>query len=183
MSSRLIAATVVVAATFVVPAVAQAEYSKDTRHENRVLRAKVVRLGGDPGRDIIRYGRRPGKDSSVREYFATLRRMVAPVVAAPVVQEAAAQTSSSVASAPVASVPSSGGGGCGDLPAYIVQRESGSLGMSARNGRYGGCAQVDDAHFGAGGACAGLAYIPCVNKLWDHGRGASNWPTAANPPR
>jgi hypothetical protein len=133
----------------------------------------------------------------VKRSDATLKRMLfvpkpAPVVkpmAAPVVRTSSYSSTTSTATTstyhapPVASAPAqaSSGGGCGDLPGYIVQRESGGN-PNARNGRYGGCAQVDDAHFSPGGACAGLGYIACVNKLWDHGRGAHNWPTAANPP-
>jgi|GEM_PF-5910255 len=79
------------------------------------------------------------------------------------------------------------GGGCGDLPGYIVQRESGGDPNAVNTGAPGsasyiGCAQVDSRHFGEWGTCVGLSYVACVNKLWDNGRGASNWPTAANPP-
>jgi hypothetical protein len=78
-------------------------------------------------------------------------------------------------------------GGCGDLPSYIVQRESGGDPNAVNptapgSASYTGCAQVDSRHFGEWGTCVGLSYVACVNKLWDNGRGASNWPTAANPP-
>jgi hypothetical protein len=119
---------------------------------------------------------------------AVLRRMLyvprpAPSAAPPSMRAATPAVGAPSASAPASAAPAavSSGGGCGDLPAYVVQRESGGD-PNARNGRYGGCAQIDDAHFAPGGACAGLSYVACVNKLWDGGRGASNWPTAANPP-
>jgi hypothetical protein len=172
------------ATTLLAPTPALAHDSGSVPHKDKYLRAKVYDLGASPGRDIVKYGVRSGKKATygqIRAYFNTMRRMIAPPPAP--VAAVAVPGNAPVAASTATSVPvSSGGGGCGDLPAYIVQRESGSQGMSARNGRYGGCAQVDDAHFAAGGTCSGLDYISCVNKLWDGGRGASNWPTAANPP-
>jgi hypothetical protein len=119
-----------------------------------------------------------GTRARVLASTATLRRMlyVPPPAPAPV-----AHTTTTTATA--AAVPTSGGGGCGDLPSYIVQRESGgNPNAVSPSGQYIGCAQVDRSHFNAGGACAGMGYIECVNHLWNGGAGSSNWPTAANPP-
>lgn len=154
-------------------------------HTNHYLRAKVIKLSkGDktaPGCDLVAGKCRGQKrnQQNVHRYFETMRGMIAPPPPEPVhtvYQAAPSAQTSSVA-------PVSSGGGCGDLPAYIVQRESGgNPNAVSPNGQYIGCAQVDRSHFNAGGSCAGLGYTECVNKLWDGGNGASNWPTAANPP-
>jgi hypothetical protein len=111
----------------------------------------------------------------------TLERML---FVTPAPSQRSAPTGSTASVAP-SSAPSSGG--CGDLPSYIVQRESGGDPNAVNptapgSASYIGCAQVDSRHFGEWGDCVGLSYVACVNKLWDNGRGVSNWPTAANPP-
>jgi hypothetical protein len=169
----------------VTPQLAKLAHSQRGRSYLR-LRARVVCTFNKrkPGAHIVFLGvgrhHRVPSPQRVNHSIQLFQRWLAPP---PVVATGGGGASGASASpsTPTGSAPPSGGG-CGDLPAYIVQRESGGN-PNARNGRYGGCAQVDDAHFAPGGACAGLGYITCVNKLWDGGRGASNWPTAANPPR
>lgn len=94
---------VIAALTITAPAEAKVihhNYSKKVRQENRQLRKKVIQLSGDKnaaGRDIITLGRRPGKDATVSEYFATLRRMAHPqpvVISAPVAVDSAPTNSS-----------------------------------------------------------------------------------------
>lgn len=119
----------------------------------------------------------------VEKSTATLRRML--YVPRPVTTGSAAPSAS--ASATTAASPQvgsgvvpadTGGGGCYGLPDYIVQRESGGD-PNARNGQYGGCAQVDDSHFSTD--CAGMSYGECVQELMRQGI-SKHWPTAANPP-
>jgi hypothetical protein len=158
-------------------AVVRSAYQREYLAHYNQLRA---RHGADaPGCNLLtnRYRNRcHGKATAakVKRSNVTLERMLyvpPPPPPAPAVKAALAQPAPNVAasSAPAnttappvaASAAPSGGGGCGDLPAYIVQRESGGD-PNASNGPYHGCGQVD----------MGLHY----------GRGAHNWPTAANPP-
>lgn len=62
------------------------------------------------------------------------------------------------------------------FPDWIIQRESGGN-PQARNSDGGayGCAQIMPEHYRSGGACVGLDYQACWARLWNGGRGASNW--------
>jgi hypothetical protein len=71
------------------PAPAAAHDSGSWKHKNNYLRAKVDKLGGSPGCDLVekkcrRIERVTGE--KVRRYFDTMRRMIVPVRAAPYVR-------------------------------------------------------------------------------------------------
>lgn len=83
-------------------------------------------------------------------------------------------------SSPVARTTPTVGGSCAAMkpagfPDAIILRESGGD-PNARNasGAFG-CAQIMPQHYRPGGACAGMDYAGCWQRLWNGGAGASNW--------
>lgn len=137
------------------------------------------KLGKDtPGRNIRRHGvktkrgSRPARDRDLARSIRTFRRWLAPPIA-PVMP------GDTTSANPVKA------GGAYAIPSYIVMRESGGdYGAYNATGCSGhgciGAYQLDAAHFGSGGACAGMSTGPagqdaCAAKLWDGGRGSSNW--------
>lgn len=62
------------------------------------------------------------------------------------------------------------------FPDSIIWRESrGDPNAVNSNGGASGCAQIMPFWFAPGGGCYGLAYDECWARMWNGGKGASNW--------
>jgi hypothetical protein len=188
---KVVFAALVMGATLVVTptAFAARHHSSIERQYLHAYREVVQRHGKQTaGRNLVRQGRRPGKDLTLRQSLATLRRMLyVPPLAPAHAAVAVAQTTAPAAPVQSAStyVPryqnTYAVTGHYAIPAYIVQRESGGdyNAVNPQSGAFGAY-QLLPGHFAPGGACAGLSKDPagqdaCAAKLWNGGAGSSNW--------
>lgn len=182
------------AAILLVPAAgASAHDAGSVDHRNKYLRSKSRAVTDNwmaPGRDIVRNGMSDGSKASkaeVDDYFATLRRMIAPPPAPKPVAVAAAPASTATASSAAPAASPSYSGGTDAIPSAIVQCESGGS-YTATNpsstaaGKY---QIIDSTWHGLGGpdypGTHDAAKAPpalqdqLAAKLWAGGAGAGNW--------
>lgn len=136
---HLILGCVLAAITLAAPAAASAHDKGTIQHKNKYLRAKVIHLHGKraPGRDIVRFGVRPGKAATtaqVHRYFNTLRAMLMPRPAATLVTTGRPY----VPPAGTASVRAGG-----TLSAIAQCESGGNPGAIGGGGRYRGKYQFD----------------------------------------
>lgn len=184
--------TVALIAVAVCAAGAPSAEAGKLRSQYRGLYEKVADTHGKraPGRNIVedgvrtRHGARNAKRSELKQSIGVFQlKLAPPPPAGPSSSTRSAPKSGSQSWASPSTASSSstaGGGSCGAIPGYIVQRESGGN-PNARNpsGAFG-CYQLMPEHFGSGGKCADLGtdqggQDECATRLWDGGRGSSNW--------
>lgn len=151
------------------------------RSKYRDVRTEVVKQHGKhaAGRNIVKdgvrtkHGDRYARRADLHKSIGVLQGLLEPAsstTTSPGLQSGASTPTSS---------PSSGG--CGAIPGYIVQRESGGDpgAVNSTSGAFG-CYQLLPSHFSAGGACDDLGrdqagQDACAGRLWNGGAGSSNW--------
>jgi hypothetical protein len=164
------------------PTAADAHDGGSLKHRDKYLRAQVIKVSNKraPGCDLVLHKCPKGTKTTVKEYFATLRRMAAPPPPRPVVVATSSTTSTH------APVVSNGGSGAtsyhptttatstptgGSSAERFVGCESGGswTAVNPSSGAYGRY-QILPSHWGAGGQCQGLGRDPggqteCANRI------------------
>lgn len=184
MMRRITVATIALA---VLAVGAPAAEAGKLRSQYRGLYEKVADTHGKraPGRNIVedgvrtKRGTRQATRADLKESIGVFQYRLAPP--SPATSSTSTAAPSSGLKSAASWTGSSSGGRCGNaIPGYIIQRESGGN-PNARNpsGAFG-CYQLMPMHFQSGGKCADLSTSQsgqdqCASRLWNGGRGSSNW--------
>lgn len=194
---RFIVGALIASATLMAPAAASAKVHHGSELDRQYERAyrEVVRRHGlhAAGRNIVRQGRRPGKDLSVRASLATLRRLlyVPPPVpaAAPVASVAPTATTSPApqyeATTTVATASSTASTSSGTLASIRACESGGNYSTNTGNGFYGAYQFTDETWHAVGGSGHASDASPAEQDqraaaLYAGGSGAGNWPVCSH---